>query len=133
MTIIADRVIGDAGAIQTAAGLTVDLRLPWYRSLPLSTVEVGAIEIDGEIVDPAGATLTLEDKTYPLAALKEQTTHVWYVLDSATLTLPGVDLADGKPHEIAVALILYPPYIRGLRRPTRDVCSQIVRREPANV
>lgn len=133
MTIIAERVIGDAGAVQTAAGLTIDLRLPWYRSLPLSTVEVGAVEIDGAPVDTAGATLTLEGQTYPLGALEEQTAHVWYVLDSAILTLPAIDLADGKRHEIAVTLILYPPYIRGLRRPTRDVCSQIVNREPAHV
>lgn len=133
MTIIAERVIGDAGAWQGNTGLAIDLRLPWYRSLPLSTVELGAVEIDGKAIDLSRATLTLEDRTYPIAAMEKQTTHVWYVLDSATLTLPDIDLADGVVHEIAVTLILYPPYIPGLRRPTRDVCSQIVNRETANV
>lgn len=133
MTIIAERVIGDAGAMQTATGLAIDLRLPWYRSLPLSTVEVGAVEIDRRTVGPAGMTLSLEGKTYPLSALEEQVGHVWYVLDSAILTVPGVDLADGETHEIAITLILYPPYIRGLRRPTRDVRALIVSREPSHV
>ncbi|MEL0252653.1 MAG: hypothetical protein VW935_12000, partial [Novosphingobium sp.] len=76
---------------------------------------------------------SLEGKAYPLSALEEQTGHVWYVLDSAILTVPDVDLADGETHEIAVTLILYPPYIRGLRRPTRDVRALTVSREPLHV
>mgnify|MGYP002149054509 CR=1 FL=1 len=31
--------------------LKLAMRLPWYRSLPFSTVEVGPLEIDGQPVD----------------------------------------------------------------------------------
>ena len=41
------RVISDNGLRATPTGYRIDVRLPWYRSLPVSTVEVGEVSIDG--------------------------------------------------------------------------------------
>lgn len=132
MAIMSDRVIGDQGLLRTAQGLAIEVRLPWYRSLPLSTVEIEQVEIDGRAVDLAGVSFSLEGRTYPLAALEEQTEHVWYVLDSAYLMLDGLELGDG-PHQVSVTMVLYPPYIVGLRRPTRETRACTLSPEHANV
>ena len=36
----------------TATGVVLDIRLPWYRSLPLSTVEVASLRVDGREIAP---------------------------------------------------------------------------------
>ena len=46
------RVISDNGLKATPTGYRIDVRLPWYRSLPVSTVAVGEVNGDGELPDP---------------------------------------------------------------------------------
>jgi hypothetical protein len=124
--------IGPAGVTAGPGGLTVELRLPWYRALPVSTVEIEAVEIDGVPVDPARVTFTLEGRSYALAAMEEATDHSWYVLDSAWLTIAGALPAAGD-HTLAVTLTTYPPYIHGLKRPLRDTCDFALGQEIAHV
>lgn len=38
-----ERVIGEEGLTATPAGARLAMRLPWYRSLPFSTVEVAGL------------------------------------------------------------------------------------------
>jgi len=128
------RVISDNGLSATAQGYRIDIRLPWYRSLPVSTVEVGPVSIDGIVVDPNEIAFELGGKAYPLSEMASQVHEVWFVLDSAFLNLkapalnlkaPALNLkapapVKGSAHEVCVTLNLYPPYIRGLKRMTRD-------------
>lgn len=114
------RVISDNGLSATSDGFRIDIRLPWYRSLPVSTVEVGAVAIDGNAVDLSTVTFELEGQRVSLAAMADMTDKVWYVLDSAFLNVPSVPAIEGSTHEVSVTLNLYPPYIRGLKRMTRD-------------
>ncbi len=114
------RVISDHGLKAVRGGYRIDIRLPWYRSLPVSTVEVGEIEIDGRPVDLSTVTFELEGRREPLAAMPDMTDVVWYVLDSAYLNVPDSSASSGSPHDVVVTLNLYPPYIRGLKRVTRD-------------
>jgi len=94
------------------------VRLPWYRSLPLSVVDVGQLVIDGKTVPPERMKLTLDGKTYGLGDLPERTEHFWYVLDSARLDLDW-PLDPAHEHEVTLTLNLYPPYIPGLTWVTR--------------
>jgi hypothetical protein len=114
------QVIGSGGITATADGLRVDIRLPWYRSLPLSTVEVGEVQVDGIRIDPARITFELEAKRYALSELQDQVSTVWYVLDSAYLEIGGGCWKVGGEVEVSVTLVVYPPYIPGLKRMTVD-------------
>ena len=94
------------------------VRLPWYRSLPLSVVDVGELLIDGKSVPRDRMKLTLKGKTYALDDLPERTEHFWYFLDSARLDLDW-PLDPAREHEVELTLNLYPPYIPGLTWVTR--------------
>jgi hypothetical protein len=114
----ASRVIGVDGIAATSNGLRIDIRLPWYRSLPLSTIEVGEVRIGEKLVDPAKIVFELEKKRFSLGELPEQVSTVWYVLDSAYLDVTGGPWKVGDELAVSVTLILYPPYIPGLKRMT---------------
>lgn len=114
---------GDDGLRTTPHGVQIEVRLPWYRSLPLSTIEVGEICIDGHKIDPVQVRFELDGRSYPLSALPDQVDHVWYVLDSAYLNVELPGLENAGRHEVSVTLHLYPPYIPGLQRIARECKS----------
>ena len=114
------RVISENCLEATPRGFRIDIRLPWYRSLPLSTIEVAEVRLDGQTVDPAHVRLELEGESYAMADLPELVGKVWYVLDSAWLDVAGAALQAGSEHDVSVTLNLYPPYIRGLKRVARE-------------
>lgn len=114
------RVISDHGLQATACGFRIDIRLPWYRSLPISTVEIGEVCIDGRIIDPSKVRFELEGRSYPLTQMADRVDKVWFVLDSAFLEVETKSAQDGGEHDVSVTLNLYPPYIRGLKRICRD-------------
>jgi hypothetical protein len=118
--VMTSKVIGDEGISVTPGGFRLDVRLPWYRSLPVSTVEIDAVSLDGTPVHPANMTFQLEGRSIPLSAMRDQVDTVWYVLDSAYLNVKCNRLDPGVTHEVSITMSLYPPYIRGLRRMTKD-------------
>lgn len=111
-----ERVIGEEGLSAGSDGLRLAMRLPWYRSLPFSTVEVASLAIDGEDVDLSGANVEYDGKCWPLAELGEQTDAFWFVRDSAFLHLPGRTIAPGSEHRVALTINVSPPYIPGMTR-----------------
>jgi Domain of unknown function (DUF6379) len=113
-------VIGPTGITAAPDGVRIDVRLPWYRSLPLSTVEVAEVTVDGRRVDPSSMTFELEGRRFALDQLPDQVSTVWYVLDSAYLVLRGVSIKTGTEAQVGVTLAVYPPYIRGLKRMTAE-------------
>ncbi len=104
---------------RTAAGAVLDIRLPWYRALPLSTVEVARLRIDGREVAPERMRFELNGKTWRLSEVGEQVKEYWFVTDSAFLHVEDAALlADG--HVVELTLNLYPPYIPNLTWVTRS-------------
>lgn len=110
------RVVSNNGLTATAHGFAIDVRLPWYRSLPLSVVDVVDVAIDGVSIAPDAMLFELEGETLALDQLRQLTGKYWYVLDSAVLRVNHVPLAKGSEHEISVAICVRPPYIDGLAR-----------------
>lgn len=110
------RVVSDDGLKATPTGFSVDVRLPWYRSLPLSVVKVAEVTIDGEAVDPVTVGFELNGETLSLDELTGRTEDWWYVLDSAFLNVRGEPIEKGSTHEVAVTIAVRPPYIQGLNR-----------------
>ena len=110
-----DTVLGGTLS-STPQGVRLEVRLPWYRALPLSTVEFEHLAIDGRDVPLDGGRLEIGGQEFALADLAELTDTFWYVLDSGYLTLPDLSPPPGSRCTVSLSTVLYPPYIPGLRR-----------------
>ncbi|MEK8026897.1 C-glycoside deglycosidase beta subunit domain-containing protein [Pseudaquabacterium rugosum] len=106
-----DYLITAEDSLVTPEGLVLDLRLPWYRSLPLSVVMPTQLLVDGQPLSLEGATVEYEGRRYALAELPEQTGTVWFIQDSVLLRVPTAQPLAAGPHHVVVTLNLYPPYI----------------------
>lgn len=111
-----ERVIGEEGLAATPAGARLAMRLPWYRSLPFSTVEVPHVAIDGVPVDLSDARVEYDGKGWALAEMGEMTDAFWFVRDSAFLVMPNVTVEPGSEHEVSLTVNVNPPYIPGMKR-----------------
>ena len=118
-----ERVIGEEGLCQTDRGLSLAMRLPWYRSLPFSTVEIAAVSLDGEAVDLDQVRVEYDGASWSLAEMAEQTDAFWFVRDSAFLLIPGRTLAPGSQHDVALTVNVNPPYIPGMKRTNPQVAT----------
>lgn len=103
----------------TPEELVLDMRLPWYRSLPLSVVMPTELIVDGQPVSLEGATVEYEGRRWTLAELPEQTGTVWFIQDSVLLHVPLAQPLAGGKHHVLLTLHLYPPYIPMLTHVTR--------------
>lgn len=113
---LVDKVLEDGGLHRTDGGFAVRIRLPWYRSLPLSAVEITTLSIDDRSVLTGDIRFCLAGDEWPLSALPSLTDRYWFVLDSAGLRVRAEALAASPEHRIEVQVALYPPYVRGLKR-----------------
>lgn len=107
------------GLRATARGAEIDIRLPWYRSLPISVVEIGSLKVDHQDVPAGSVRFEINGKSYGLHELPAHPGEFWYVLDSAVLRLPETKLQPGSDHEVEVQLNLYPPYVPHLKWVTK--------------
>lgn len=92
----------------------LDVRMPWYRALPLSSIAEVALSIGGQAVDSETVTWTVNGRTHTVPELAELWHENWYVLDSATVAaaLPdGLRTEPGVELQVDVALSLYIPYL----------------------
>ena len=106
------------------AGGTLELgiRLPWYRALPVSVVEIGELVIDGQAIPLQKVRFEINGHEHPVDQLGDLTDEFWYVLDSAHLRLLRAP-DPTRSHTIGLTLNLYPPYIPGLTWVTRGSLS----------
>lgn len=111
-----ERVIGEEGLAASPDGARLAMRLPWYRSLPFSTVEIDSLAIDGVPVDLANGIIEYDGQTWPLAEIGEKTDSFWFVRDSVFLVLPRVSIDTGTEHTVALTINVSPPYIPGMKR-----------------
>lgn len=111
-----ERIIGEEGLSATPEGLRLAMRLPWYRSLPFSIVEIDSVHIDGAPVDLSDAKVEFDGSVWPLKDLGEQINAFWFVRDSAFLHIPGQHAEPGSEHEVALSLFMSPPDIPGMKR-----------------
>ena len=116
ITLPFERIIGEEGLSLTDEGAKLAMRLPWYRSLPFSVVEVEKVTLNGVDVDLSDARIAYDGKSWPLADNGEQTNAFWFVRDSAFLVLPNLPVAKGEAHAVELTLYISPPYIPGMRR-----------------
>jgi hypothetical protein len=105
---IPDRII-EQGTLTTAGSrASVEVRLPWYRALPGSSVSEATLAIDG--VPAENLTWTMNDREYRLDELPGEVEQWWFPTDSVVLSGDVPVSGDGE-HQVDVELKLYIPYI----------------------
>jgi len=88
----------------------LNVRMPWYRALPLSSVAAVRWTVDGRTVPRESITWTVDGSTYRLDDLPPRHDKWWYVLDSVVIE-GDLSTSDRDRHDVAVTLALYIPYI----------------------
>ena len=113
------------------AGFAFDVRLNWYRSLPLSSVDILSVKVDGEQVPADQIVFEINDHQYSITELLEQVEEFWFVQDFAVLHVrqPG-KVNPGESHTIEAEISLRFPYMnigpgKFLTNVTRHVSTQI--------
>lgn len=109
---ISDQMIERSDLVLRDGRISVPVRMPWYRALPMSSVEDMEIRIDGHDVDSASINWTIEGKTYSRSELAESWQDWWFPTDTAYMTgdLPK-GFAPATEAEVTIRLGLYIPYI----------------------
>lgn len=94
-------------------GYEIQVRLNWYRSLPISCVETLRLSLDGEAVQPDQILFEVNDHQYRLDELVEKVEEFWFVQDSVVLRVqqPG-KVAVGESHMVEAEIALRFPYIQ---------------------
>lgn len=107
---IPDRII-EQGTLTTAGSrASVEVRLPWYRALPGSSVSEASLSVDGVAAPADSLTWTMNGKEFRLEQLVGELDEWWFPTDSVVLSGDVHVEGDGE-HQVDVELKLYIPYI----------------------
>jgi len=118
-----ERIIGEEGIRVSDGKVLLAMRLPWYRSLPFSTVEFVSLSIDGAAVPLDHASIEYDGESWSLAENGEKVDSFWFVRESAFLNIPDLAVNAGEEHEVALTINVNPPYIPGMKRANSQVQS----------
>jgi hypothetical protein len=106
-------ILTENGLRTTREGLVIDVRLPWYRALPLSVVDVPKLRIDGTDIPRERLVFQLGGRDYRLDELPSHEDDYWFVTDSGLLRVPGLTVDPGREIEVDLTIALKLPYIEG--------------------
>jgi len=122
--VLTDRIIGDGSLRSDAAGFSFDLRIPWYRSLPLSCVEGLDAAVDGDVIASDDLRIAFDGRVYALDELAPLYEEWWQVTDAARVSVARQGGLEPGQHELDVSLSLRIPYIieAGRRLVMRERC-----------
>ena len=88
----------------------MQVRLPWYRALPLSCVERIELMIDGKEISRGDLHLGIYGQTYSLERLHDLPNVLWFQLDTADLYAELDEPVSQGEHEVRVAIEIKIPY-----------------------
>ncbi|MBV9280028.1 MAG: hypothetical protein JOZ41_08110 [Chloroflexi bacterium] len=96
----------------TDDGFELDIRIPWYRSLPLSSVQTLEVTVDGQRIAPEAVRFQLYGERLALDELPNLFTTWWFILDPATLHVAyDRPLQAGEKHTVELGLGFKIPYM----------------------
>jgi len=90
---------------RTADGIAVSVQLPWYRSLWLSAVDDVAASVNGVEVPKDALRFVLNDTSYRIEELPEQSETLWFVADKPEVVIP-LDHAPAAGEKLTVEVVL---------------------------
>lgn len=108
---LTEHVIEDGSLAGADGGFTFRLRMPWYRSLPLSSLEGLEVTLDGETLPSDELRISLDGAAYALTDLPPLHDRWWYVADAAGVRVPWAGNLGAGVHELDVTIALRIPYI----------------------
>lgn len=105
-------ILADDALSPAPDGCQLQIRSHWYRSLPLSSIGILTVKIDGVDVPPENIMFEINGRQHTLSALPTLYEEWWFILDAATLHIQSpAKFATGTSHEIMIELGLLLPYI----------------------
>jgi hypothetical protein len=122
---LAATMLADDALRATADGFELDVRLNWYRSLPLSSVKTLELTVDGETIAPEEIAFALNGNEYALDELAERWDETWFVLDAATLRVRRPLIRAGARAEVRLRLGSRIPYILLGPEPLEHVSERV--------
>lgn len=97
---------------RTATGYEIEVRVPSYRSLPLSCIEGIGVTLAGKVPPPDSLRFRVNGHDYTPAELAEAADEQWFVLDPLTIVVPELPgVADGGEIDLEVMLEMRVPYV----------------------
>jgi hypothetical protein len=95
---------------EDALGLALEVRLPWYRSLPLSCVESIELSLNGRPVSCDDLLVAVDGCDRRVTELEPLEDRPWFVRDPIALKAPWVVEA-GEEIDVRLRVRLRIPYI----------------------
>jgi hypothetical protein len=105
-----DQVVRADSLTATPDGLDVAVYSHWYRALPLPSLVRVELTVDGERIDPASLSVTVNGSRHRFAELADAGDEYWFTTDPVVLHVP-VETAPGREHRVQLLLGLSIPYI----------------------
>jgi Domain of unknown function (DUF6379) len=105
------RLIEDDSLRTSAEGFSFDIRLPWYRALPVSSFEDMRITIDDEPIDLADVAVSVGGRKDQFTNLAARYDDWWYVLDPARVDVKRPGGINAAEHNLTLVLAIRIPYI----------------------
>lgn len=110
MSFAASFIVEDSARTEGGA-LTYEIRLPWYRSLPLSSLVALEVSLNGEAVPAERLRVRLNDKELALAEFAPLWDEYWFVQDRATVVVAGAAVGEPTEVDVRTRVDLRSPYI----------------------
>jgi Domain of unknown function (DUF6379) len=105
-------ILADDALTVAPDGCRLQIRSHWYRSLPLSSVGILTVQMDGVDIPADNITFELNERRHALSDLPSLHDEWWYILDAAALYIQTpMKFVAGTVHEVSVELGLLLPYI----------------------
>jgi Domain of unknown function (DUF6379) len=105
-----DQVVRADSLTATPEGLDIAVYSHWYRALPLPSLAKVELTVDGQPIDPASLSVTVNGHRYAFPELAEKGNEYWFTTDPVVLHVP-VATARGRAHRVQLLLGLSIPYI----------------------
>ena len=109
-----DDTILTGDSLSTRPGaLAIALKVPWYRSLWLSSVSDVRVRVDGREVPRDELRAELGDRTYRIEELAEESEVLWFLQDRLVVLVPTAEPpAAGDTVDVEVSIEVRLPYMQ---------------------
>ncbi|MBS0612679.1 MAG: hypothetical protein JSS24_05875 [Proteobacteria bacterium] len=98
----------DSGAL---SGYQIDIRVPYYRGIFLSSVHSLELAVDGQAIAPESLRIRVSGRTFTMAQMLEADSVRWGFGDPATLFVARPGGLKPGIHEVRVAIVIRKSYL----------------------